>query len=346
MSRLDQDRVMSILADAVELPAPARRAFLDSTCATEPELRREVEELLACADPAAAAFEAAEQQIVQPDPGRIGPYELVEPIGEGGMAVVYKARQHHPVKRTVAIKLIKLGMDTRQFVARFESERQALAMMDHPNVARVFDAGSTGSGRPYFVMEHVPGEPILDWCDARRLALRDRLALFVPVCEAVEHAHRKGIIHRDLKSSNVLVTEVDGRALPKVIDFGVAKAISRPLTDRTMFTEHGQLIGTPEYMSPEQAERGMADVDTRSDVYSLGVLLYELIAGVQPLPSDVWRSGSLDHVQRIIREAGLARPSTRLGTLARDDATAVAQRRGLPVQTLIRELRSELEWIP
>src|SRR5688500_4213416 len=348
MSRLDQDRVMSILADAVELPAPARRAFLDSTCATEPELRREVEELLACADPAAAAFEAAEQQIVQPDPGRIGPYELVEPIGEGGMAVVYRARQHHPVRRTVAVKLIKLGMDTRQFVARFEAERQALAMMDHPNVAQVYDAGSTETGRPYFVMEYVAGEPILGWCDARGLTVRQRLELFVGVCEAVEHAHRKGIIHRDLKNSNVLVAEVDGRALPKVIDFGVAKAVQQqsPLTDRTLHTEHGQLIGTPEYMSPEQAERGAADVDTRADVYSLGVLLYELLAGVQPVPSDVWRSGSFEQVRQTIREREAPRPSTRLGALPGDDAARVALRRGLPVRGLIRELRGELEWIP
>jgi serine/threonine protein kinase/tetratricopeptide (TPR) repeat protein len=345
MSRLNPDRVMDILAEAMELPGPRRDAFLDSTCVGEPGLRREVEELLACADAASIVFDAAAQQIIQPDPEQIGPYQLLEPIGEGGMATVYKARQHHPVKRLVALKLIKLGMDTRQFVARFEAERQALAMMDHPNVARVYDAGSTENGRPYFVMEYVPGESILKWCDARKLPIRERLELLIAVCEAVEHAHRKGIIHRDLKDSNVLLTEVDGRAMPKVIDFGVAKAISQRLTDRTMFTEQGQLIGTPEYMSPEQAERGL-DIDTRSDIYSLGVLLYELIAGVQPIASDVWRRGSYEQVQRIIRENEPPRPSTRLSTLGGADAARIAERRHSALPTLIRDLRSELEWIP
>jgi serine/threonine protein kinase/Tfp pilus assembly protein PilF len=337
---------MDIFAEAMELPGSRRAAFLDSTCAGEPNVRREVDKMLACADRASAVFDAAAQQIIQPDPEAIGPYQLLEPIGEGGMAIVYKAQQHHPVKRIVALKLIKLGMDTRQFVARFESERQALAMMDHPNVARVYDAGSTEGGRPYFVMEYVAGEPILRWCDARQLPLAARLELFIAVCDAVEHAHRKGIIHRDLKDSNVLVAEVDGRALPKVIDFGVAKAISQRLTDGTMFTEQGQLIGTPEYMSPEQAERGGLDIDTRSDVYSLGVLLYELIAGVQPISSDVWRRGSFEQVQRIIREREPPRPSTQLGTLGSADAARIAQRRRSEVAALIRHLRSELEWIP
>jgi serine/threonine protein kinase len=348
MSRMDQDRVLNILADAVELPGPARVAFLDSTCGGEADLRREVEELLACADPAVAAFDAAAQQIVHPDPERIGPYEILEPIGEGGMAVVYKAQQHHPVKRVVAVKLIKLGMDTRQFVARFEAERQALALMNHANVARVFDAGSTETGRPYFVMEYVPGQPILEYCDDHHLSVRERLELFTVVCDAVEHAHRKGIIHRDIKNSNVLITQADtgAPAVPKVIDFGVAKAIQQPLTDRTLQTEQGQLIGTPEYMSPEQAARGVLDVDTRSDVYSLGVLLYELIAGVQPIPSDVLRDAGYEQVQRILRETEPPRPSTRLSTLAGADATRIAQRRRTALPTLLRALRSELEWIP
>src|SRR5262245_11206336 len=203
MSRLDQDHVMDILAEVLDLPHAKRAAFLDSTCARRPDLRRELEELLACADRASATFDAAAQQIVQPDPEQIGPYEILEPIGEGGMAIVYKARQHHPVARTVALKLIKLGMDTRQFVARFESERQTLAMMDHPNVARVYDAGSTETGRPYVVMEYVPGQALLEYCDQRQLGIRKRLELFIVVCDAVEHAHRKGIIHRDLKDSNV-----------------------------------------------------------------------------------------------------------------------------------------------
>ena len=345
MTRVNQDRAMTIFAEAAELPAGQRPAFLDAACAADPELRREVEELLACDDTAAATFDAAAQHIVQPDPDRIGPYEIIDPIGEGGMAVVYRAQQHHPVRRTVAVKLMKLGMDTRQFVARFESERQALALMDHPNVARVYDAGSTETGRPYFVMEYVAGEPLLDYCDARHLELRRRLELFAVVCEAVEHAHRKGIIHRDLKNSNVLVAEVDGRPVPKVIDFGVAKTIQQPLTDRALQTEQGQLIGTPEYMSPEQAERGGLDVDTRTDVYSLGVLLYELIAGVQPIASDVLRSGSYEQVQRVIRESEPQRPSTRLSTLGAD-ARLIAQRRRTALPTLIRSLRSELEWIP
>jgi serine/threonine protein kinase len=345
MTQLDHERVTTIFAEALRIPASQRGAFLDSTCCGEPYLRREIDELLGCADGASAAFEAAARQIVEPDPRRIGPYELLELIGEGGMAVVYKAQQHNPVQRIVAIKLIKLGMDTRQFVARFESERQALAMMDHPNVARVFDAGSTASGRPYFVMEHVPGEAILDWCDARKLGLRNRLALFIPVCEAVEHAHRKGIIHRDLKSSNVLVTQIDGHALPKVIDFGVAKVVSQPLTDHTKFTEHGQLIGTSEYMSPEQAEHGGRDIDTRSDIYSLGVLLYELIAGVPPVNSDVWRDGSIEQVQQNIREHEAPRPSTRLAALPEGEIERVALQRGMSVPALVRDLRNELEWI-
>jgi len=230
MRMLNHQRLTDLFSDAVGLPHAQRQAFLDSACIGEPELRREVLDLLRHDDGASAAFEVAEQQIVEPEPDTIGPYELLEPVGEGGMAVVYKAQQHRPVRRIVAVKLIKLGMDTRQFVARFDAERQALAMMDHPNVARVFDAGSTDAGRPYFVMEFVPGQRIVEWCDARRLTVRERLELFIPVCQAVEHAHRKGIIHRDLKNSNVLVTDVDGHALPKVIDFGVAKAVSERLT--------------------------------------------------------------------------------------------------------------------
>ena len=346
MNPVDQDRVMDVLAEAVELPPERRATFLDSTCAGEAELRREVEELLACADPAATTFDAAAQHIVHPDPDRIGPYEILEPIGEGGMAVVYRARQHHPVRRTVALKLVKLGMDTRQFVARFESERQVLALMDHPNVARVYDAGSTDTGRPYFVMEHVAGLPLLDYCDAQRLGLRQRLELFVVVCDAVEHAHRKGIIHRDLKNSNVLVAEVDGRPAPKVIDFGVAKIIQQPLGERGLQTEHGQMIGTPEYMSPEQAERGGVDVDTRTDVYSLGVLLYELIAGVQPLASGALRCGSYEQVQQIIRETEPPRPSTRLSNVSPADAAEIAKQRRTALPTLLQNLRSELEWIP
>ena len=347
MSRLEHERVMGLLAEAMELPQQQRRTFLDSTCAGAPELRRELEELLRYVPAAGEVFDAASSRFVHADtPPRIGHYRILEPLGEGGMAVVYKAYQLHPVRRTVAIKLIKLGMDTRQFVARFESERQALAMMDHPNVARVIDAGSTDTGRPYFVMEYVPGRPILQYCDARQLTVRQRLELFAHVCDAVEHAHRKGIIHRDIKNTNVLVPEVDGTPVPKVIDFGVAKAVTQPLDDRALQTEVGQLIGTPECMSPEQALSGGSDVDTRSDVYSLGVLLYELVTGAPPIARDVLRGAGYEQVRKIVGESDPPRPGARVASLAAEEAARVADARGTSAAALIRELRHELEWVP
>jgi serine/threonine protein kinase len=220
----------------------------------------------------------------------IGNYRLIQKLGEGGMGEVYEAEQSAPIRRRVALKIIKWGLDTKQVVARFESERQALALMNHPNIAKVFDAGATETGRPYFVMEYVKGVPITEYCDTHRLNNRQRLDLFIQVCEGIQHAHQKGIIHRDIKASNVLVTIQDDRPVPKIIDFGVAKAISQRLTEKTMFTEMGQLIGTPEYMSPEQAEMTGLDIDTRTDVYSLGVLLYELLVGVLPFESQELRS--------------------------------------------------------
>ena len=285
----------------------------------------------------------------------IGPFRLLNVLGEGGFGVVWLAERREPILQRVALKVIKPGMDTREVVARFEQERQALAVMDHPSIARVLDAGATATGRPYFVMEYVRGEPITAYCDRNRLSLRQRLELFLPVLEAVQHAHAKGLIHRDLKPSNVLVTEVDrgdGKktALPKVIDFGIAKAISHAMTDKTLFTQTGQIVGTPEYMSPEQADIGGIDIDTRTDVYSLGVMLYELLTGVLPFDPRTLRSKGYDEIRRIIREVEPPNPSTRLGTIAgsADTKTAqsMAERRGMRVDELTRALRSELEWIP
>ncbi len=275
---------------------------------------------------------------------RVAHYKILEPLGEGGFAVVYLAEQTEPVRRRVALKIIKLGMDTKQVIARFEAERQALAMMDHPNVAKVFDAGVSETGRPYFVMEYVPGEPITNYCDRHRLTTRERLELLMQACEAVQHAHQKGIIHRDLKPSNVLVAVKDGNPQVKVIDFGVAKAISQRLTEKTIYTEQGQLIGTPEYMSPEQAEMGELDIDTRSDIYSLGVLLYELLTGALPFDPTTLRKAAFGEIQRIIREVEPPKPSTRLSSLG-DESTSYAQKRRADPRSLLRELRGDLDWI-
>ena len=245
---------------------------------------------------------------------QVGPYRLLERVGAGGMGEVWLAEQRQPVRRQVALKVIKAGMDTREVIARFEAERQALALMNHPNIAGVFDAGATPEGRPYFAMEYVHGIPITDYCDKQRLSIRERLTLFVDVCAAVQHAHQKGIIHRDIKPSNVLVTTQDEKHTPKIIDFGVAKATSQRLTERTVFTELGQLIGTPEYMSPEQAEMTNLDIDTRTDVYSLGVLLYELLAGVRPFDSKELRRAGLAEIQRTLREDEPPRPSSRISS--------------------------------
>src|SRR5947207_5342275 len=254
------------------------------------------------------------------------------------------AGQEEPVRRRAALKVIKLGMDPKQVVARFEAERQALAMMDHPNIAKVHDAGATESGRPYFVMELVRGIPITDYCDRERLSLAERLELFVLVCRAVQHAHQKGIIHRDLKPSNILVTIIDGAAVPKVIDFGVAKATGASLTERTLYTAFQQFIGTPLYMSPEQADLSGMDVDTRSDIYSLGVLLYELLTGTTPFDQDTFRTAAFDEVRRIIREQEPAKPSTRLSSLGATRATISANRKA-DARHLDRAIRGELDWI-
>ncbi len=282
--------------------------------------------------------------VVRADPEQIGPYRILGRVGEGGMGVIFRAEQREPVRRTVAIKLIRFGLDNDQVLARFESERHALARMDHPNVARVLDAGLTDGGRPYFVMEFVAGEPITAFCDRHNYSTEQRLALFLQACHAVQHAHQKAIIHRDLKPSNILVTLVDGKPHVKVIDFGVAKAMTEKLTDRTLHTTSGQLVGTPEYMSPEQAEASL-DVDTRTDVYSLGVVLYELLCGALPFDPASLRGASYGEMQRILRDVEPPRPSARLSSLGAV-ADQLARRRQAHVQQLTGQLRRELEWVP
>jgi WD40 repeat protein/serine/threonine protein kinase len=343
---------------AAEIDAPAdRRIFLDQQCDGDAGLRAQVESLLSAggdvgsflerpAAPGLAAHAAtAAYPPITEGPGTvIGPYRLMEQIGEGGFGLVFVAEQQEPVRRKVALKVIKPGMDSREVIARFEAERQALALMDHPNIARVLDAGATETGRPYFVMELVKGVPITDYCDRNQLTPRDRLELFVGVCQAVQHAHQKGVIHRDLKPSNVLVTLHDGRPVVKVIDFGIAKAVGQRLTDKTVYTRFAQLIGTPLYMSPEQAEMSGLDIDTRSDVYALGVLLYELLTGTTPFDGERLKRAAFDEVRRIIREEEPPRPSTRLSTLGATLSAVSARRRTEPGR-LSALVRGELDWI-
>ncbi|HEX5218391.1 MAG TPA: serine/threonine-protein kinase, partial [Verrucomicrobiae bacterium] len=297
-------------------------------------------------DPAAPPPKIPSKAIIEEEiGGRIDRYKILQKLGEGGCGVVYMAEQTEPVRRRVALKVIKLGMDTRQVIARFEAERQALALMDHPNIARVLDAGATLNGRPYFVMELVKGVRITDYCDQNHLSARERLNLFVQVCQAIQHAHQKGIIHRDIKPSNILVTLHDGVPIPKVIDFGIAKATDQPLTEKTVFTEVGRFMGTPAYMSPEQAELSGLDIDTRSDIYALGVLLYELLTGRTPFDAKELSQAGLDEMRRRIREEEPIRPSTRLNTMANADLTKVAERRQSEPAKLTRFLRGDLDWI-
>ena len=277
--------------------------------------------------------------------GQIGPYKLLSVLGEGGFSVVYLAEQDRPVKRLVALKVIKPGMDTKQVIARFEAERQTLALLNHPNIAAVYDAGATDTGLPYFVMENVKGVPITEHCDRMKLSIEERLELFLQVCDAVQYAHQKGIIHRDIKPSNILVSVDSEKASPIIIDFGVSKAITQPLSERTLYTEQGQFVGTPEYMSPEQAEMGQQDIDTRSDVYSLGVVLYELLTGTLPFDTETLREGSIENIKRIIREQDPKRPSTRLTGMG-EEARKIAENRNIDLTNLKRRLNRELEWIP
>ena len=336
--------------------APAERVkYLDQACGGDADLHRRVDRMLAAQHEAASFLESPPVAVlddplatiapsVREQPGtEIGPYKLLQQIGEGGMGVVWMAEQHEPVRRKVALKIIKPGMDTREVIARFEAERQALSLMDHPNIAKVLDAGSTSSGHPYFVMELVKGQPITRYCDDNHLTPRQRLELLLPVCQAIQHAHQKGIIHRDIKPSNILIAEYDQKAVPKVIDFGVAKATAAPLTEKTMFTGFGQLVGTIEYMSPEQAKVNQLDIDTRSDIYSLGVLLYELLTGGTPFDRQRLRSAAWDEMLRIIREEEPQKPSTRLSSA--DTLPSVAASRGSEPARLSRTVRGELDWI-
>ena len=372
-------RISTLFDEAVKLPAAQRVSFLERACGQDAELRARVLELLQSADQVPGFLEKPllsgagsllrqAAGLIDPEsnpsasipdveaattralaaPGApsepIGPYRLLQRIGEGGMGEVWLAEQTEPIHRQVALKLIKAGLDTRQVVARFEAERQALALMDHPGIARVFDAGETPRGLPYFAMEYVKGEPITSYCDRHRLGTPERLDLFARVCEAVQHAHQKGVIHRDLKPSNVLVSVAGDRPQPKVIDFGVAKATARRLTEKTMFTELGVLIGTPEYMSPEQAEMTGLDVDTRTDVYAMGVMLYELLTGGLPFESQELRQAGYDEIRRRIREVDPPRPSTKVRTLGERSTEAARNRRTDPGK-LVSRLQGDLDWI-
>jgi len=296
-------------------------------------------------DDSEAAAQASIEQIMEKPGIQIGRFKLLKILGEGGMGIVYRAEQAKPIRRQVALKIIKPGMDSKRVIARFEAERQALALLDHPNIAHVYDAGTTEAGRPYFVMEFVKGLSITEHCDHHKLTIKERLRLFQHVCQAVQHAHQKGIIHRDIKPSNIVVSMENDRANPKIIDFGVAKALSQPLTERTLATENSQLLGTPEYMSPEQADMANQDIDTRSDIYSLGVLLYILLTGVLPFDSKTFREGGIENIRKTIRDTDPKTPSTRLNKLG-EEAKKVAENRQTEIHALAKHLKKELEWIP
>jgi tetratricopeptide (TPR) repeat protein len=350
----DPRRVKDLFVAALELTDDAARAaFLDRECAGDADLRRRLDALLRAHDEPQPALDRPLAAVAPPEPATVaeeqagtvlvGRYKLLERIGEGGMGSVWMAQQTEPVKRTVAVKLIKTGGDSKAMLARFEAERQALALMDHPNIAKVLDAGTTDKGQPFFVMELVKGVPITRFCDERKLTPKQRLELFVPVCQAIQHAHQKGIIHRDIKPSNVLIALYDDRPVPKVIDFGVAKATVAPLTEQTLHTGFGALVGTPQYMSPEQATLNNLDIDTRSDIYSLGVLLYELLAGSPPFRQKELEKAGILEILRVIREEEPPRPSTRVSTA--DGLPSLAADRGTEPAKLTRQLRGEIDWI-
>jgi serine/threonine protein kinase len=354
-------RAKEIFLEALALTPEERTAFVIRACAGDASLKDEVEDLLKTHDEAGqfmsrpnsdrvtnathrTAIDGKNRGAAELQGSMIGRYKLLEQIGEGGFGTVWMAEQREPVTRRVALKIIKLGMDTKQVIARFEAERQALAIMDHPNIAKVLDAGATETGRPYFVMELVKGVPITQYCDAQNLSAHDRLELFISVCQAVQHAHQKGIIHRDIKPSNVLVSQHDDKPVVKIIDFGIAKATAARLTEKTVFTEFRQMIGTPAYMSPEQAGLSDLDIDTRTDVYSLGVLLYELLTGTTPFEIKTLLSAGYAEIQRIIREVEPPTPSTRLSTMKNDLPSIAANRKTEPAK-LTRLVRGDLDWI-
>ena len=340
-------KVIEILHQASKLKGEERANYLDEACGGDNHVRAEVEGLLRAHDSAGSFMDTS--GIDKPDGTRHAPpvidrYKLLDRLGEGGFGVVYEAEQTEPIRRRVAIKVIKPGMDSEQVVTRFEAERQALALMEHPCIARVLDGGLTADGRPYFVMELVRGVPITTHCDTKRLSIPERIKLCAMVCEAVQHAHAKGVVHRDLKPSNILIEEEFGT--PKVIDFGIAKALDQRLTEATIFTEQGQLIGTPQYMSPEQASMGAIDIDTRTDVYSLGAILYELLTGLRPFEPDSLRQAGFAEIQRIIREVEPERPSTRLSRLSTDSrASGLAEARRADTRSLATTLRRDLDWV-
>ena len=346
------DRLIEVFNEAkVRLTEAERQRFVAEACADDPEMKQQVLSLLQAHDRAADFLQPtplfSSAMLITEKPGdRIGRYKLLEQIGEGGCGVVYMAEQIEPVRRRAALKVIKLGMDTKQVIARFEAERQALAMMDHPNIAKVLDGGATETGRPFFVMELVRGIKITEYCDQNQLSTNARLQLFIQICQAIQHAHQKGIVHRDIKPSNILVTQHDETAVPKVIDFGIAKAtVGQQLTDKTVFTAFAQFVGTPAYMSPEQAQMSGLDIDTRADIYSLGVLLYELLTGHTPFDAKELLAAGVDEMRRKIRDDEPAKPSTCLSTMHAMDLTTVARHRQVEPPRLVNILHGDLDWL-
>jgi eukaryotic-like serine/threonine-protein kinase len=349
------ERTKQILEEALLCTPEERTGYLDSACGPDHELRAEVEsliahhiqagnEFLAVAAPEVLAITSSVKTPQTPLNRTIGNYRLIEEIGRGGMGVVWRAEQNAPLRRQVALKVIRAGMYDDAVLKRFEAERQSLAIMDHPSIAKVFDAGATLEGQPYFVMEYVPGVPITDYCDQKRSKIRERLELFIQVCEGVQHAHQKAIIHRDLKPANILIQEIDGKPVPRIIDFGLAKATSPPVTGASLFTQTGAFVGTPGYMSPEQCDPGAQDVDTRTDVYALGVILYELLTGSLPFEGKEWGQKRFDEILHLMREQDPPRPSAKVSSEGETSSTT-AEARGIESKQLVSMLRGDLDWI-